>query len=504
MALKLKMIAEYLEKFGRVYLDGNPETDIGAVEGRPFERPAPDRLHILNIPSGVCFPGALNAPPGSYLVISAALPEGAPPKPDQFNLLYLQTDDPIAPSISLSRLFEPDGGQLDEGSIIRLLDCKSLQELADAAPEYLKNPIIITGAGGIDLAITASAGQELHDSELARDASDLFERSVRQREPVLERNWQMEPVAVRLALISGDRPAGYLSVALTRRPFRAQDLNRAALIGALILKSLPGGGILDSTEVFISALIENGNMPPMKVSAYSRAMGWSVKEYSFVLSVVQSHEASGESGALGQALPQLTSLIPGSRGIVYNNGVALLFGKDSDRPDMPGLPETLRRLGLRAGVSRAYNSLADTARFYMQASFAVHTGLLIDPEGIVFYYDEYLLFHILEACPCELDTMRFCLPGVIRLYRADLGSGSSFIRTLRCYIKNGGNPIKTAGELYIHRNTVKYRISQITKMLNMDILDSETLFHISLSLKILDYHEKVKKTLPALLTTDAQ
>jgi len=63
--------------------------------------------------------------------------------------------------------------------------------------------------------------------------------------------------------------------------------------------------------------------------------------------------------------------------------------------------------------------------------------------------------------------------------------GSDLITTLEAYLKNDKKISRTADELFIHRNTVRYRIDRINDILGVDLEDGEMLFNIYFSLKAL-------------------
>lgn len=49
------------------------------------------------------------------------------------------------------------------------------------------------------------------------------------------------------------------------------------------------------------------------------------------------------------------------------------------------------------------------------------------------------------------------------------------------------NQMATAKTLHVHRSTLIYRIKRIRDIMNVDLNDTDTLFHLLLSFKLLDY-----------------
>ena len=67
------------------------------------------------------------------------------------------------------------------------------------------------------------------------------------------------------------------------------------------------------------------------------------------------------------------------------------------------------------------------------------------------------------------------------LYEIDKERSSQLLETLREYLINDGNILQTSKKLYIHRNTLQYRMDRIKEILNVDISD----FNIKGSIKCL-------------------
>jgi DNA-binding PucR family transcriptional regulator len=70
--------------------------------------------------------------------------------------------------------------------------------------------------------------------------------------------------------------------------------------------------------------------------------------------------------------------------------------------------------------------------------------------------------------------------------------GTDLVGTLRHYVRLARNPTRTALALGIHRNTLFYRIERIERISGLDLADGEDLFRIGLSLKLLEFLERIR------------
>lgn len=69
-----------------------------------------------------------------------------------------------------------------------------------------------------------------------------------------------------------------------------------------------------------------------------------------------------------------------------------------------------------------------------------------------------------------------------RLREADLREGSEYIRTLRCFFSCNQNVSSTAQMMFLHRNTINYRLGRIRDMLDDDFDDYRIRLHLQLSI----------------------
>lgn len=79
------------------------------------------------------------------------------------------------------------------------------------------------------------------------------------------------------------------------------------------------------------------------------------------------------------------------------------------------------------------------------------------------------------------EIERTTLGGLIQY---DKNNGTDLYDFLKIYIDNDGSVKKTADDLYIHRNTVNYKISKIESIINMDITKLDNLLLIKMVLDI--------------------
>ena len=78
-------------------------------------------------------------------------------------------------------------------------------------------------------------------------------------------------------------------------------------------------------------------------------------------------------------------------------------------------------------------------------------------------------------------------PSLEILLDYDEKNQSQLYRTLEVYLACEASVQKTAKQLYLHRNTVSYRLHRITDLCQVDLSDSQTRFLLNVSFQIIAY-----------------
>ena len=93
---------------------------------------------------------------------------------------------------------------------------------------------------------------------------------------------------------------------------------------------------------------------------------------------------------------------------------------------------------------------------------------------------------IRKGRPCGRPFAKLALTERLKpLLDYDLKHGTELVKTLEVYFNNCRNSVNTARDLFIHRNTLLYRLEQISKILDLDLNNNEQVLIIQLALKAL-------------------
>ncbi|RKN83959.1 PucR family transcriptional regulator [Paenibacillus ginsengarvi] len=131
--------------------------------------------------------------------------------------------------------------------------------------------------------------------------------------------------------------------------------------------------------------------------------------------------------------------------------------------------------GIRMGFG-SRGALWDMHRSYLEAKKALFIGPRLDRSKTVFAYDDIEMFQLLldasEHVPFDALTEK----KIGKLFQYDKQNGTDLLTTLYYYLTTGGSLLDTANRLYVHRNSVKYRMDRIKEITGLDLDNPLTRF----------------------------
>lgn len=149
-------------------------------------------------------------------------------------------------------------------------------------------------------------------------------------------------------------------------------------------------------------------------------------------------------------------------------------------------PQILSYLGL----SRSYNGLSNLYRGNEEARKAVSFSKIFKNRSII-HYDDLGIFRLLCMEHQEQEIKKFCHETVMPLVEYDKNKDGELIKTLRTYFECSGNLKQVCKKMYIHYNTILYRMQKIQTITGMKLDDSNNRLNMEISLKIMSMIDDV-------------
>lgn len=130
------------------------------------------------------------------------------------------------------------------------------------------------------------------------------------------------------------------------------------------------------------------------------------------------------------------------------------------------------------GIGEYNEGLAGLAKSYKQAANTLTSGMKLDPGNNLYNYDDYYLpAFLLDASKSGLTEG---LKPFFRILKQKDSKGE-LEESLRAIIATNGDMNSAANKLFVHRNTLRYRLDKITEITGKDPRKTTDLLHLYLS-----------------------
>ena len=131
------------------------------------------------------------------------------------------------------------------------------------------------------------------------------------------------------------------------------------------------------------------------------------------------------------------------------------------------------------GIGTLINNVREIARSFKEARVALEVGKVFDNEKSIISYDNLGIGRLIYQLPttlCELFLSEVFKRGSID----DLDQEIVF--TIQKFFENNLNVSETSRQLYVHRNTLVYRLDKIQKITGLDlrIFDEAIIFKVAM------------------------
>ena len=412
---------------------------------------------------------------------------------------------------------EAERGKISIEQINRLLRAHDLQQIIDLARPLLGHPLILSNGSYTVMAISKDEDiedprwQEIRSSGgvplgVATDSGiyECYRRSLETGRPAVDVNDQ-GVYMLRKALAGGGRVLGYLDAPIYADHVEEEELELFDLLCSVLTAELqrdpdranPPDSMMD---YFVYDLLEGNITDPERIQERFDYFHWDLFDKGKVQIITirgSKRELVPENMLFRRLMDEISAAFAGLRVFIYVNQIKLLYPVRQDQRDDGALLKRLEALleeeDLVAGISRPLISIQTIADFNRQAERAAELGRRFHPDRRIHFYDSYAIYYALELAERRESMMQFCHSAIILLRDYDLAHETDLLESLRVYLTHNRSIGESAAALYIHRNTMNYRIARINELTGVDLSDSDVFCHLLFSFYALDYREKQPK-----------
>jgi purine catabolism regulator len=389
-----------------------------------------------------------------------------------------------------------------------VLDGGGLPELVSEMAVILGAPVLVTTADGRVLA----EGGESGELAALRTTScfDPSGRFLTEREPRGVHRHDSSGWHAVVPVVAGKFDHGRIASFSRDRPLDERDLHvleRAATVAALaVTKQLAVRAVEGKYRGdFLRDVLSDRAGGRDRVVAHCQSLGWDVDRAQVVvvaeldpatvlaqqpgpeLRPVQERFAAAWEGAVRVRDPA-APVVGFTQEVVAL--LAVPAGADPDRIVRDVVREVSGdggggRRPFATGVSRVVEEPEQIPEAYEQARRAVHVGRQLHGTGAVAHFDTLGTFRLLSLVRDPAELRGFVSETLGDLATQDDPEAADLRRTLQVLLDTNLNVAEAARRLFVHYNTLRYRIGKLERMLGPFASDPDLRLDLALALKVL-------------------
>jgi len=139
-------------------------------------------------------------------------------------------------------------------------------------------------------------------------------------------------------------------------------------------------------------------------------------------------------------------------------------------------------MNVKIGMSSIKENLTDVRKSFDEAKTALLVGRIFEQNKLVYKYDSLGIGRLIYNLPRDL-----CKIFLSEIFQTDVFEkfDSEISQTIQKFFENNLNVSETSRKLYVHRNTLVYRLDKVQKLTGFDIrkFDDAIIFKFALLVK---------------------
>ena len=223
-----------------------------------------------------------------------------------------------------------------------------------------------------------------------------------------------------------------------------------------------------------------------------RIFSWLPEDRFFIVALKGYGKDSDEKTVNGLEIHLLEKLYI-CRAFLYHDDIVVIFNfsKTKRARAVYGIEEfekdilsVLQDFGGKAGYSEPMDGIAgfrELNGYYHQAAIALEFALEKGGKIALCGYADIAVRYIGRALSACIPSRLIYHQGLCTLRAYDEANNTDLYETLRQYLNCGQNTTQTARVLYIHRNSLMYRLEKIWQLTELDLSDPEVRIRLMLS-----------------------
>ncbi|BBF41612.1 regulator of polyketide synthase expression [Lachnospiraceae bacterium KM106-2] len=185
---------------------------------------------------------------------------------------------------------------------------------------------------------------------------------------------------------------------------------------------------------------------------------------------------------------QLLALFPSAYITEYEHAIVMLQPLNDPVSFSPlqeeGLTSFFQNAHIKIACSDKFSSFAHVKKQYRLCLDLIRTCSPLISHSEIIYFSQYRFYYLLSQIDNKEILSGVLHPALAILTNYDRENNTELYHTLSMYLEKNCNAKETASALFIHRNSLSYRIEKIIALTNIDLKEDEERFQLSYSYRI--------------------
>jgi len=416
---------------------------------------------------------------------------------------------------------------MDEKNALHMKKCEiydslfttnSLDDIINITEKYLNNPIFILDTSyhiitRSNLAKTINSSIETHNGENYLLLNNI-ELMIKEKciDTIYTKDNSFFHYSTQSFIFCSirvmDITVAYICILQSNRDFEAEDLDLSNVLSKVVSMHMQKENLFISSsgldeEYYLMDLLINKINNIQYVKERLKYINFNLNENCLILSIPfkQKYKDSRHNLGLKELMKRLKNILGNCISTYYKDMIVFLISNEQEQVISTyvkkNLLEFLKLNNLNCGISIAFENLLEIQDFFYQSMYAIKLSKNLEVNSISYFEDfiESYLFYISESKindSHKINLLTLVHPWINKLMKFDKENKTEFLKTLKAYIENNRNANVTSNKLNIHRSTLFYRFNKMQDFLEISLDNSNNLFNLELSFKILDYNNIIK------------
>ena len=279
----------------------------------------------------------------------------------------------------------------------------------------------------------------------------------------------------------------YIYVLESNKPFTKEDMRVLNILGKILAPSIindPRFTYCENTQIdsIFYYLLSCDNTQPHFLEKTCEILNLEVYSNFFLLNINFSKEEM-KIEKLKELYDLIKSVFFNQFVFIYKNQICILYITKDDNPNKFKIYskyflDICEKYNLSVGISDIFFNLHDIKIAYKQTLKALDYSTISADKNHINYYSDFMLTDLVYEFLINENT-----DNIIDLnFKEFINSASEeYLEMMKLFVDNNGNIKKTADELHVHYNTLKYRLSKIRDEYCIDFEDLNYIIKLKLS-----------------------